>query len=389
MLHPRVLRAISLAAASILLVSLLGTPANAADVSAPGGLSPTGPVASTTPSLSWTAVSRAVAYEVQADDSYNFDSPLLSLTTVNTVVVPTSHLPVGDISWRVRSVTESGARSPWSTVDLSVEPTAPPTPEFPVAGQQLSQPDEPPMYTWSPVPGAVGYDVEVDVDGDWIASTPYSATGTSFLAPAPQAAGPWFWRVRARLDGGQVTHWSDSASYSVAALAAVQIDPNMPTGASGTDRGRRARLAAGSRRDEVRGPGGPRPGLLQRGRDPRGVQHPLLPHDQLQQRPVLLAGASDRHGRDQDGLAGGALRVPAELVAMSPRCCTRPTRWHRPPATTSTTSGPPSSMRRCTSCRWAPTRTSRRAPSPCARPRAPPSRPASEKRSAACLRRAW
>lgn len=177
--------------------------------------------------MSWGKVSGAAGYEVQAAVLPSFDGLLFDVTTTNNRYVPIANLPAGEVFWRVRSVPAAGAKSAWTTEQISIEPSAAPEPLSPVGGTPLAQPDDPALLTWSAVAGATGYDIEVDSDGDWINPSSYSATGTSFLIPDPQPAVTWFWRVRAQRGGGLVTLWSDPASYVVGPLDDVEIDPEM------------------------------------------------------------------------------------------------------------------------------------------------------------------
>ncbi len=213
-----------------MLAGLLALAAPAQAIGKPAGLAPSGPVASSTPTLTWGRVPGAKSYEVQVDDTPGFDTPLFSVTTTNTTAVPTAYLPNADLYWRVRTMSVSGAKSGWASEQFSIDPTAAPSPVSPIDGVALAQPDEPPLLTWAAVAGATGYEVEVDVDGDWVGSTTYSAPGTSFMVPTPQAAGTWSWRVRAQRSRDLVTLWSDPATYEVLPLADVQIDPDMTDG---------------------------------------------------------------------------------------------------------------------------------------------------------------
>ena len=160
---------------------MLAAPAHA--VAAPTGLTPTGAVSSTTPTLSWTKAVGATSYEVQVDNASDFSSPNYSVSTTNNRAVPTAHLPNGDVFWRVRSVA-SGSTSIWAGEQITIDASAPPTPISPIADTTL-EPNEPPLLSWSAVVGAVGYDIEVDVDGDWISASSYTALGTTFMIPHP------------------------------------------------------------------------------------------------------------------------------------------------------------------------------------------------------------
>ena len=210
---------------------VLAAPAHA--VAAPTGLTPTGPVSSSTPTLSWTKAVGATSYEVQVDNASDFSSPNYSVSTTNNRAVPTAHLPNGDVFWRVRSVA-SGTTSIWAGEQITIDASAPPTPVSPV-GDTTLEPNEPPLLSWSAVVGAVGYDIEVDVDGDWISASSYTALGTTFMIPTPQAAGGWSWRVRAQRGSGMVTLWSDAATYQVQSLDDVLIGPGSTTGSTVQD----------------------------------------------------------------------------------------------------------------------------------------------------------
>lgn len=224
---------------ALLLVAaaVVANPSQAAGLTAPSQLEPTGSTTTTTPTLSWSGPRGATGYQVEVDDSPDFGSTLFSVTTTNDVYVHTARLRPGTWFWRVRATGPDGASSSWSTADFVVDQTAPPSPVSPVGGADLRQPDEPALLQWSPVPGAVGYQIEVDTEDDWVGATSYTSAGSSFQVPVPQAARelPWWWRVRADLGGGSFTQWSSGASYRILPLADVQQDPSMEVGGTVQD----------------------------------------------------------------------------------------------------------------------------------------------------------
>jgi hypothetical protein len=220
----------------LLIASLLVAPdATAAGLGAPSNLDPNGPVASTTPTFSWNRVSGATGYEFQLDDSDDFSSTLQTAITVNDTYVPTLRLKPGTVYWRVRATGPLNARSPWSTASIDIDETAAPSPISPVNGAELGQPDSPALLQWSAVAGAVGYQIEVDAEGDWVGTAPnynqYSSPGPTFQVPVPQAPQPWHWRVRADLGNGSFSRWSEQeATYRILPLADVTRDPSMEIG---------------------------------------------------------------------------------------------------------------------------------------------------------------
>jgi hypothetical protein len=188
-----------------------------AGVKAPTGLSPSGPVSTSTPTFTWNRVSGATGYQVMVDDSSSFNSPLVSTTTANNKFVPTTNLPGGQIFWQVKAQTPNG-NSSWSSASATISATAAPSPISPVGGITLAQPDSPPLFTWSAVTGAVSYEIQVDNSGTWTSPTTYLATGTSYFVDTPPAPGTWYWRVRANRGGGLFTGWSSTANYVVGQL---------------------------------------------------------------------------------------------------------------------------------------------------------------------------
>ncbi len=208
------------------LVSLAPGAAHAASLKAPTGLSPTGTTSSSTPTFTWSRVATATQYDLQVDDDPGFTSPMVSTTTANNAFVPTVNLPDGTLYWEVRAVSASST-SPWANASATISPTAAPTPLSPIGGVLLSQPDSPPLFTWSPVTGAVGYEVQVDSSGSWVSPATYTTAGTSYFVNSPQAPGTWFWRVRANRGNGLFTGWSDGASYQVGQLADPQPGDDM------------------------------------------------------------------------------------------------------------------------------------------------------------------
>lgn len=207
------------------LVSLAPGSARAATLAAPTGLSPSGAVSTSTPTFTWNRVPTAVQYDIVVDDDPGFTSPMVSTTTSNNKFVPVNNLPDGPLFWEVRAISAS-ATSTWSNGSATISPTAAPTPISPVGGVVLPQPSSPPLFTWSPVTGAVGYEIQVDNSGSW--ASPATATkGTSYFVNNPQAPGTWFWRVRANRGNGLFTGWSDGATYVVGPLADPQPGDDM------------------------------------------------------------------------------------------------------------------------------------------------------------------
>ncbi len=209
------------ALAASLTTALLGaasSPAVAAP-SAPGNL-----LATTVPVLSWDQVSGATRYEVQVDNDSGFGSPELSLRTTNTRTVPTKALATGTQHWRVRALDQSGSASSWSQDTVVMPSTDAPSGLIP-DGVQLHQPDEPPVLSWTGVPGASSYSVEMDTDDDFIGTKTYTTQTTSLVWPDPLEAGDYWWRVTASRGTNIVSFPSEPASFDI-----LPLDPVVLTG---------------------------------------------------------------------------------------------------------------------------------------------------------------
>ena len=206
----------------LLIASLLVAPnalaATAHAVSAPSGLAPRVRLPQH-PAFSWTKVIGATGYEFQVDDSADFSSPIPASTT-NNRTVPTVRLPM---------VTSSGGcgrgqrqRDPLVTCNRRrrVGAARPPFRRWVTPlPQRASSPH------WSPVAGAVGYQIEVDADGNWVSPSSYSTLGTSFQVPTPQAprCGPGESGPSAA--AGLVTPWTARRTRSCRSRTCQSPDP--------------------------------------------------------------------------------------------------------------------------------------------------------------------
>lgn len=155
-----VYRRAAAAAVGCLIPVGLAIPASAA-LAAPTNLSPSDTTSSHSPLLSWSRASGATRYEVQVDNNADFSSPIFTATTTNGHIVPDKVLPTGSVSWRVRALSTTAA-SGWAGQNFDITAVGAPTPQAPVDGAQLAQPDDPPTFTWTAVQGAVKYTVQVD-----------------------------------------------------------------------------------------------------------------------------------------------------------------------------------------------------------------------------------
>ncbi len=185
---------------------------------------PTGLLATSVPVLSWDPVPGAARYEVQVDRDSGFGSPDWTVKTTNTRTVPVKAFG-GSLHWRVRAIDGDAKASDWSEADLDLGPISAPSQLTP-DGEELAQPDEPPLVSWQGVPGALEYSVELDTDADFVSASTFKTSTTSLVIPTPLEAGDYWWRVTASLGGDTVSLPSDPATFTVLPLEApVQVGP--------------------------------------------------------------------------------------------------------------------------------------------------------------------
>ena len=199
------------------------SPAFAVAPAGPTGLNVAQPVPSTT-KFNWNQSAGADRYDVQVDNNLDFGSPEVNITTVNSVYVPEVALQTTTNYWRVRAAT-GAEKSDWVT-GLPFDPpqVSVPIPASPVDGAHLQQPENPPLLSWTPSPGAKSYTVEVASDPDFVNRlTPFTTETTSLVVTQPLSLGDWFWRVIATKGPGVVSEPSNSSSFWIEPLAAPVI----------------------------------------------------------------------------------------------------------------------------------------------------------------------
>jgi hypothetical protein len=218
-------RVVAAAAALVVLAALCAAPPASAAPAAPTGLTPgIGDTVDATPVLSWDRVPDATAYEVDISAAADFSTKLVStIGTVNRRVTPTIQMPMSDLYWRVRAKSSTGT-SDWAIASFSRSRLAGPVLRAPSDGELLDQPSEPVVFRWDPVPGAIGYTVEVDrgPDVDWIGAIT-GTTRTTTSTPIAIASGDWAWRVIATMASGQLTFPSMSRTFTLGDLDPVVV----------------------------------------------------------------------------------------------------------------------------------------------------------------------
>jgi hypothetical protein len=144
------------------------------------------------PAFRWTPAEGARRYHLQVAQDPTFSNPIDDVTTSSTAYTSSSTYPAdADIYWRVRAEDEQGTGLTWSPTGSFRRRLATPTadPATPAGGSGI------PTFSWSPVAGAVGYDVHVEqADGT---RQDFSVASPAFTPTAFFGTGVFTWSVRA------------------------------------------------------------------------------------------------------------------------------------------------------------------------------------------------
>src|SRR5262249_55240474 len=151
-----------------------------------------------TPTLLWSPVVGATAYDIWLSDVYTGISQVVRVPSSATSWTVTAPLSQGHAyAWWVRGLAV-GANGPWSAGAAFTLPTlAKPV----VVGPSTPIPSVLPTFTWQSVAGADFYDVWVDdtTTGQSQVLRNTHVTGLSWAAPAALTAGHTYtWWVRAQ-----------------------------------------------------------------------------------------------------------------------------------------------------------------------------------------------
>ena len=138
-----------------------------------------------TPELTWTAVTDALAYQVQLSSTYSFDTILESSADLTELTYTAGPLDDAKYYWRVRSKSEYGIYGSWSAVrNFTVDTSKPDAPVLinPVSGAQSAGM---PIFSWGSVTDAEAYQFEYglsDNNAEYIYRSD-ELTTTSIQAP--------------------------------------------------------------------------------------------------------------------------------------------------------------------------------------------------------------
>ncbi|HEX2867734.1 MAG TPA: T9SS type A sorting domain-containing protein [Ignavibacteriales bacterium] len=177
--------------------------------------------------LSWSAVSEAVSYEVQtANDS-------LFYSGVKDTVVTTTYRELWWLQnnrkyfWRVKAIDFFGQASEWSvTWGFTTVAAAPPKPVLQSPSNGLTGQPQSILFKWYPADGAKIYTLELAADTFFTNVTHHVDTlrTNSMQISGLKSGMKYFWRVNAYNRGG-LSDWSDVWKVSVALAQTPLLSP--------------------------------------------------------------------------------------------------------------------------------------------------------------------
>lgn len=174
------------------------------------------------PLLSWSDVAGIAKYNVQLSQSGQFDASGTRQARVfgyggvpGTLSSGEARLPEGTWKWRVRAVDGGDAGQTWSPIGTFTLSSPRPAQKSPGDGAVVVYS---PLLTWSPVPGAVGYEVQVSGDPSFASTSGSSdvlATAQTALVPPKERVplGLNYWRVRASFGPDNKGQWSVTRTF--------------------------------------------------------------------------------------------------------------------------------------------------------------------------------
>ncbi len=169
---------------------------------------------SRTPTFSWSVVWGAVSYSLWLRNQSTGE--IKNLTGISdTTWTPTASISDGNWIWRVQATNASGYRTFWSqSAQLYVGGR--PQILAPTGSNVSAQP----LFQWTPVSGAASYSLIVTRSVDSVNVIRQTAlTATSYTSPTTLQAGTYRAWVRAVSTSGEVSLWSRSFDFTVAANA--------------------------------------------------------------------------------------------------------------------------------------------------------------------------
>jgi hypothetical protein len=201
--HRGHLRRGAVAAAVVLLTLALTSSVSQARVSAARGAQATPTIhAYWTGVFHWSAVRKVDHYQFELASDRQFHSPALggagNFSTLSTSATLSHTRPDGTYWWRVRGIHKNGSVSKWVTHSFKKVWNTAPKLLSPANGASINFPTNPLLLSWTPVLGAVRYEVAIARDPKMtslVSGVQTVTTAASYIPPTTLAQGTYYWTV--------------------------------------------------------------------------------------------------------------------------------------------------------------------------------------------------
>jgi hypothetical protein len=193
----------AVAAVAALLTLVVGASASQARVTVPRAAQATPTVHSySTGVFHWSAVRKVDHYQFQLASDRKFHAPVLggagNFSTYSTSATLSKTLPNGTYWWRIRGIRKNGGVSKWVTHSFRKVWDSAPKLLLPANGATILFPKNPLLLSWSPMLGAVRYQVAIARDPKMtslVSGAQTVTTAASYIPPTTLADGTYYWAV--------------------------------------------------------------------------------------------------------------------------------------------------------------------------------------------------
>ncbi len=194
-----------------LLVSCPGANGGPVELGTVSGLSPADGASTTdtTPTFSWDAIPGTAGYELQLADSAAEVEAAPTQSVTDTSYTPSSALANEQTHyWRVRAVDGDDQKGAWSDIHSLAVSIGAVSGLSPADGTSAT--DTTPTFSWTAVPGAAGYDLQLADNPTVVeAAQTQSVTAATYTPSSPLTdKQTYYWRVQAKDGAGQSGPWS-------------------------------------------------------------------------------------------------------------------------------------------------------------------------------------
>ncbi len=174
---------------------------------------------STTPTLSWGAVTGGYSYQLQVSTDSTFSSATILGSSGTSYTLGTTLSNNTTYYWRVSTSNPGGGQSSWSsTWKFTTIPTPPAPPPLSSPANGAMNISRTPTLSWSACTGAASYGLQVAIDAGFTSLVVNQAgiAGTSYAITTTLASSTtYYWRVNATNAGG-TSGWSSGWSFITA-----------------------------------------------------------------------------------------------------------------------------------------------------------------------------